>query len=37
MATDIQEELSASIFRQLTLHTEETSSSEKLVTICQLK
>jgi hypothetical protein len=37
MATDIPEELAASIFRQPTLHTEEESWSEKSVTIRQLK
>jgi len=37
MATDIPEELAASVFRQLTLHTEEESCSEKSVTIRQVK
>jgi hypothetical protein len=36
MAIDIPEELAASISRQLTLHTEEESCSEKSVTIHQL-
>jgi hypothetical protein len=37
MATDIPEELAASVFRQLTLHTKEESCSKKSVTICKLK
>jgi hypothetical protein len=37
MATAIPEELAASIFRQLTQHTEEESCYEKSVTIRQLK
>jgi hypothetical protein len=37
MATDVPEELAASIFRQPTLRTEEESCSEKSVNIRQLK
>jgi len=37
MATDIPEELAASVFRQLPLRTEEESCSEKSGTIHQLK